>query len=61
MQKTKTAKKEQDDRSYRELPVFQDRRINSVKRNFAIGIDRVGTSISLSSAPSQDRKGLNRN
>ena len=61
MQKTKTAKKEQDSSSYREMPVFENRRIDSVKRNFAIGIERVGTSISLSSEPSQLRKGLNRN
>ena len=61
MQKTKTAKKEQDDSTYREMPVFENRRIDSVKRNFAIGIERVGTSISLSSEPSQLRKGLNRN
>ena len=61
MQKTKTAKKEQDSGTYRELPVFEDRRIDSVKRNFAIGIDRVGTAISLSSKPSRLRKELNRN
>ena len=61
MQKTKTAKKERASSSYREMPVFQDRRVDSVKRNFAIGIDRVSSSISLSSAPSQMRKGLNRN
>ncbi len=61
MQKTKTAKKEQDSSAYRELPVFQDRRVDSVKKNFAIGIDRVGTSISLSNGPSQLRKVLNRN
>ncbi len=61
MQKTKTAKKEQDNSEYRELPVFEDRRVDSVKKNFAIGIDRIGTSISLSTEPSRLRKGLNRN
>jgi len=61
MHKTKTAKKQQECREYREVPVFEDRRIDSVKRNFAIGIDRVSTSISLSSGPSGLRKGLNRN
>ena len=61
MQKTKTAKKEQDSSSYREVPVFEDRRVDSVKRNFAIGIDRIGASISLSNGPSRLRKDLNRN
>ena len=61
MQKTKTAKKEQDSRAYREMPFFEDRRIDSVKRNFAIGIERVGASLSLSNDPSQLRKGLNKN
>lgn len=61
MQKTKTAKKEQDSGSYRDMPVFEDRRIDSVKRNFAIGIERVGSSLSLSNVPSHLRKGLNKN
>ena len=61
MQKTKTAKKEQDSSSYRDMPVFEDRRIDSVKRNFAIGIERMGSSLSLSNDPSHLRKGLNKN
>ncbi len=61
MQKTKTAKKEQESDAYRNLPVFEDRRIDSVKRNFAIGIDRVGTAMSLSNGSSRSRKQLNRN
>ena len=61
MQKTKTAKKGRDNSEYKELPFFKDRRVDSVKRNFAIGIDRGNTSIPLSNGPSQLRKGLNRN
>ncbi len=61
MQKTKPVKKERDNSACRELPVFEDRRIDSVKKNFAIGIDRVHTSASLSNGPSRLRNGLNRN
>ena len=61
MQKTKTVKKDQDSSAYKELPVFEDRRIDSVKKNFAIGIDRVGSSISFNNGSAQLRKGLNRN
>lgn len=61
MQKTKTTKKEQDSSTYTDVPVYEDRRVDSVKRNFAIGIDRVGTAVSLSSGPSRLRKDLGRN
>ncbi|UCH79960.1 MAG: hypothetical protein JSW20_09420 [Nitrospiraceae bacterium] len=61
MQKAKLSKKEQESDTYRNLPVFEDRRIDSVKRNFAIGIDRVGTSMTLSNGSSRSRKQLNRN
>ena len=61
MQKTKTVKKEQDSSVYKELPVYENRRIDSVKKNFAIGIDRVSTSVSLSNGPARLRKGLNSN
>ena len=61
MQKTKQAKKDQDNSAYRELPVFEERRIDSVKRNFAIGIDKVGTSLSLNSGSSRLRKEMDRN
>jgi len=61
LQKTKQAKKDQDNSAYREMPVFEDRRIDSVKRNFAIGMDRVSTSLSLNSESSRLRKGMDRN
>jgi hypothetical protein len=61
VQKTKTARQDEDTGDYREISVFQDRRVDSVRRNFAISIDRNGNSVSINNGQSRMKRQLNKN